>query len=932
MVGRDMELDRLELQVVKAINGEGSVVNIIGEAGIGKSRLVAELKKRDVMKRVTTLEGRAISIGRNLSFHPIIDFLKQWAGIRADDGEAAALGKLETAVRSVYPEDVYEVLPFMATLMGMNLSGRYAERVKGIEGEALEKLILKNMRELLIRATELTPLVIVIEDLHWADTSSIDLMESLFLLAETRRILFVNVFRPGHKETGDRIVEKIRERIPVYYVEIVVEPLDERMSEALIGNMLNISGLHHAVIGQIVQRASGNPFFIEEVVHSFIDEGAVVLKYGTFEATEKIRTMAIPYTINDVLMSRIDRLDEKTRNLLKFASVIGRNFFYRILADVATTIEDIDSRLTYLKEIQIIRERKRMGEIEYFFRHALAQEAVYESILFHKRKDLHIKVADSIENVLGERLHEFYGMLAYHYSRAESLEKTEEYLIKAGEEALRSSASNEALHYYQEALNLYLKKYGNAADSEKIAMLEKNIALALYNRGQHVEAVEYFDRALNYYWEKLPKHAASATFKFFSAFLHFVMALYLPSLKFRRIPTQRESEIVDLFYKKCKALATINPKRFFIESFYFYMRITTFDLAKFENGVGIFVSASALFSFTGISFRLSRKVLDSVKDRVFKDDAKILIIYDLLETVHNYLEGNWKEIRNYDDDLVNKNLNLGEIWNVSQHLYWHGFPNIYQGYLDIAESIVNKLNDIFEVYKNDISISLKYELNTNILMEWRKLPDALIEVDEGIAFVEKAGLNHFLIELYSCKAWIHLMMGDVEKAERSLQHANKFRHEIDLVPFQLSSFYRIQLEHDLYRLKKSIKSGNKSESAEFRKKTFKSSKMLLKTSRKVAQHRTESYKLTGVYYWLINKQKKALKCWYKAIEEGEDLGARLELSRAYYEVGKRMLEAESKYKTLNGIKAEEYLEKARVLFEEMNMEWDLDELDQVARG
>jgi predicted ATPase len=168
----------------------------------------------------------------------------------------------------------------------------------------------------------------------------------------------------------------------VYYVEIVVEPLDERMSEALIDNMLNISGLHHAVIGQIVNRSGGNPYFIEEVVQSFIDEGVVVLKHGTFEVTEKIRTMAIPHTINDVLMSRIDRLEEKTRNLLKLASVIGRNFFYRILADVANTIEDIDSRLSYLKEIQIIRERRRMGEQEYLFKHALAQEATYESLFY----------------------------------------------------------------------------------------------------------------------------------------------------------------------------------------------------------------------------------------------------------------------------------------------------------------------------------------------------------------------------------------------------------------------------------------------------------------------------------------------------------------------------------------------------------------------
>jgi predicted ATPase len=124
--------------------------------------------------------------------------------------------------------------------MGMKLWGRYAKRVKGLEGEALEKLILKSLRDLLIRAAEMTPLVIVIEDLHWADTSSIELMESLFRLAETQRILFINLFRPGFPETGERILKTLEERLPVYHLEMVLEPLDERMSEALIQNMLTI--------------------------------------------------------------------------------------------------------------------------------------------------------------------------------------------------------------------------------------------------------------------------------------------------------------------------------------------------------------------------------------------------------------------------------------------------------------------------------------------------------------------------------------------------------------------------------------------------------------------------------------------------------------------------------------------------------------------
>ncbi len=930
MVGRDSALDRLELQVMKAINGEGSIVSIIGEAGIGKSRLVAELKKREVMKRVSLFEGRAISIGRNLSFHPIIDLLKQWARIREDDGEATVLGNLEMAVRNVCPEDLYEVLPFLATLMGMKLSGRYAERIKGLEGEALDNLILKSFRELLLRATELTPLVIVLEDMHWADTSSIELMESLFRLTETQNILFVNVFRPGHEETGDRIVETIRERFQAHYVEIVLGPLDRRTSEVLISNMLNIGEIHHTFIRKIVDRAGGNPFFIEEVVRSLIDESAVVLKDGVFHVTEKIVTMSIPYTINEVLMARIDRLEEKTRNLVKVAAVIGRNFFYRLVQEVADTVEDIEDRLSYLKEIQLIRERRRMGELEYLFEHTLAQEVVYESILPLKRKELHLKVARSIENIFESRLHEFYGMLAYHYSRAEDLDKTEEYLIKAGEEALKSSASNEALHYYRKALDLYLKKYGDTAVPEKVAMLEKNIALSLYNRGQYEEAVEYFDKALNYYWTKLPKHALSTISRFLSAFFHFIVALYVPALKFRKIPTQRDNEVKDLFHKKCEALAIINPKRFFIESFYHLKRVTKFDLAKLQSGIGTFMGASGLFSFTGYSFRISRKILDFSKKKIGNDDDRQLILYDLLETIHNYFEGNWKIIREYNDDLVTKNLNMGEIYSASQNLFWHGLPSIYQGSLHIAESIVNRLNNIYEVYENDVSLMLKQVLNVSLLIECRKLHHALIEIEEGTDFARKIDYGLGLIHMYSCKARIQILMGDIEEAEKSLGYANEIRREVSSVPWQLSNYYRSRSEYNLYQLEGSIKTGNKADLFKYRKKAIKSGRTLLKQTQKVAQHRTESYKLVGIYYWLRKNQKRALNWWNRSIKEGERLGAGLELSRTYFQVGKRLLEPGSKYEKLNGIKGEEYLKKARVLLEEMNLQWDLDELGRSA--
>lgn len=186
-------------------------------------------------------------------------------------------------------------------------------------------------------------------------------MESLFRLAAKERVVFVNVFRPGYTDTGDKITKTIQENYSDKYTEITIQPLDEKQTETLIINLLNIKGFPHKLKDHIVKRAGGNPYFIEEVVRSFIDEGAVVMKGEGFEVTEKLNSMIIPRTINEVLMARIDRLDQKTKDLVKTASVIGRNFFYRILAEVARTIEDMDSRLEYLEEIQLIQGEDEDG-------------------------------------------------------------------------------------------------------------------------------------------------------------------------------------------------------------------------------------------------------------------------------------------------------------------------------------------------------------------------------------------------------------------------------------------------------------------------------------------------------------------------------------------------------------------------------------------
>jgi tetratricopeptide (TPR) repeat protein len=693
--------------------------------------------------------------------------------------------------------------------------------------------------------------------------------------------------------------------------------------------MLKTTALPHAIMERIVKRAGGNPFFIEEIVRSLIDQGAIVLKEGRFEVTEKVIEIPIPNTINDILMARIDRLEEKTRHLVKVASVIGRNFFYRILSYVASEVEDIPDKLSFLSEIQLLQPQERMGEVEYLFKHALAQEAAYESILPPKRRELHLKVAHSIEKIFSERLPEFYGMLAYHYSRAEDLEKAEEYLIKAGEEALRSAASDEALHYYEEALQLYLKKYGNDADPEKVAMLEKNIGLALFNRGHYAEAVEHFDKALNYYWGELPKNALSSALRFLSSFTTFLLALYFPSRWFKKLPTQQDTEAVDLFYKKAEALVVINPKRFFIESFFYYDTIVHFDLTRFKFGIGIFVGASALFSFTGLSLSIGRRILDYAKPRLSPDDAKQWIVYDLMDTQHHFLKGQWNEITECNEDLVERNLRIGEMFYASQHYYWHGLVKIYQGYFDAARLMVTKLSEIAEAYENDIYRLLKYLLNIHLLIECRQMKEATTEVNRGIDLVQRNGWALSTLNMHSLKASICLLMKETEEAGKSLDQANRIRAEVKAVPIQLSFFYRSQFEYYLRRLEDFLRGGHREEYSEYRRNAFKSGKMLIKTCKKASLYRTESYKLMGVYNWLIRDQKGALKWWRKAISEGERLGARPQLSRTYAEMGMRLSAVKGESWESNVSRAKELLQKAKTMFHDLGLPHDLEDLNSV---
>jgi tetratricopeptide (TPR) repeat protein len=857
--------------------------------------------------------------------------LKHWSKIREEDTDAEAQRKLEKSIHIIHPEEVSEVFPFIATLMGMKLTGKYAERMKGIVGEALEKLIFKNMRDIIIKGSELRPTVIYIEDFHWVDTSSLELIEALFRLVEEYKILFILVFRPGYADTGERIIKSIEENYQSKWTKIELEPLNETESETLLSNLLQIRGLPIHIRDQILQRAGGNPFFIEEVVRSLIDEGAVVLKNGDYEITEKVKHVVIPQSIHALIMTRIDKLDEETRNLVRMASVIGRNFFYRILTEVASNIEEIDRRLGYLKEIQLIRERKRMEELEYLFKHALAQEAAYESILIQRRKEIHNKVARSIEKVFNERLHEFYGMLSYHYSMGEDLDKAEEYMIKAGEEAMKSAASSEALGYFQEALSIYRSKFGEKASPEKIAMLEKNIAHALLNRGRYLESADYFTRVLEYNGETFPETRLGAAMKLTHGLVSLLIGLYMPAIKWRGLPTERDKEIIHLYYDKGVALSQPDPTRFFIETIFLMKRMTDVDISGVQSGYGILAGTSVLFSFTGISKRISKKMLDFTKNKINHDDERAYAYYLHSKFLHDYCIGDFVPPDPDLNSLTDRIIKGGELAYGSYMTIFPGFYSLETGQFAKTIEMIEKLNAIYREYNQDAAGTFAIILKTMLFFKQRRLEESLRSFHEGITFVDKKASKNIHFFMHAYKACALLLSGEIEEARESLEYLETIRGETPLAPHYLGDYLVGRFMFALHKLENAVKTGDASY-GKYVQESHLRGKELLKLSKTLNRARVEAMRHMGTFYWLTGKKRDALKCWRLSIETGEAFNMKPELSRTHFEIGKRLSEPNSPYRELNGISAAEYLNKAKTMFKEMDLQWDLEQLEHAAVG
>jgi len=439
-VGRGAELEQLRRAQQLAVDGRGQVAAVVGEAGVGKSRLVYELTHSHRLQGWLTLESASVSYGKATSYVPLIDLLKGYFKIQDRDDlrdiREKVTGKLLTLDRTLEP-----TLPALLALFEVPVDDAAWQSLAPAERrqrtlDAVKRLLLREARE--------QPLLVIFEDLHWIDSETQALLDSLVESLSSARLLLLVNYRPEYQHAWGGKTSYSQMRLDALPAESAGELL-----EALLGDDPGLAPLKRLLVKR------GNPFFLEETVRTLVETKALVGPRGRYRLTQPVQAIQVPATVQVVLAARIDRLAPEDKRLLQVAAVVGKEVPSVLLQAVAELPDDALRRgLDHLQAAEFLDETGLLPGIEYTFKHALTHEVTYGGLLQERRRDLHARIVDAIETLHRDRLGEHIERLAHHALRGEVREKAVPYLRQAGLKAAARSAPQEARGWFEQALGV----------------------------------------------------------------------------------------------------------------------------------------------------------------------------------------------------------------------------------------------------------------------------------------------------------------------------------------------------------------------------------------------------------------------------------------------------------------------------------------------
>lgn len=452
LVGRDAEMGTLREAFGTVTTGQGRVISVMGEAGLGKSRLVAEFRAELGAEGANADTGW--HVGRSLSYEtatpyaPVRRVLRDLIGIAEGASGIEAWERIDSLVDSTMPGRAPDVSPYLAWMLDADVPEEHEARIGYLSAPQLRGEAFRATIALVESLAAQRPLVLFFEDLHWADEASVDLIVELLDVVERSMLVLLLLFRPRRQERSWRVHEAAERDHPHRYTTISLSPLTEDDTRELVAELLAIDALPESVRALILAKSEGNPFFVEEIIRSMLDQDLIVRREGRFVATSEVASVSVPDTLNALLTTRLDSLAEGSRAIIQAASVVGRRFRYDELAAVLPDVTGLEAGLVDLQRRELISEETRIPKRLFAFRHALVLEAAYGTVLLKQRTSLHGAVADFVERYQPERIED----IADHLVRARQTERAVPYLVAAGEKAARTYAIPVAIERLEQAL------------------------------------------------------------------------------------------------------------------------------------------------------------------------------------------------------------------------------------------------------------------------------------------------------------------------------------------------------------------------------------------------------------------------------------------------------------------------------------------------
>lgn len=501
MVGREKELSQLQDLTAAVKAGIGRIAIISGEPGVGKSRLVSEWRatlESSEQIEIGWVEGHCLSYSQSIAYHLVNDSLRSMAGLAVTLNHADTLLALQKFIQDLLGENWVETYALLGHLLSLPLEQDVLVHIRGLDPVTLQAHYVTALQKILNAMAVQKPLVLLCEDLHWADPSSVEILIRLLPLTREVPLFFCFTSRPDQDTPGWQLILAAREKLGAGLAEIFLQPLSIAATNQMVSTLLAASELPEKVKQLVLNKSEGNPLFVEEIVRMLVERDALIRENDTWIIQKNLDLLEIPDNLKRLVLSRIDRLGEEPKRVLRVASVIGREFALKVLEQVYSNQDQdfkhgkMTAHLSLLEYANLIKLATVHPDLRYLFYHAVIQEAAYEAMLKADRRVLHRMVAETLEQIFPDRLDDLAATLGYHFGKGEVRDKAVIYLTQAAQQAQARYANQEAIGLYYSAIELVEQQIENSSQpeiwEEKLVALRESLGDIQYLVGHHHEA------------------------------------------------------------------------------------------------------------------------------------------------------------------------------------------------------------------------------------------------------------------------------------------------------------------------------------------------------------------------------------------------------------------------------------------------------------